>query len=269
MPTRFLSSWLERSWKLCTSLRHSIDRDVDAVVRHDPAARSRSEAILTYPGLHAIWVHRAAHTLWRRDQRLAARLLAHGARFVTGVEIHPGARLGEGVFIDHGMGVVIGETATVGDGCVLFKGVVLGGTQAIPCMRHPQLANNVVVGSNACVLGNIHIGAGARIGSGAVVVRDVPEGATVVGIPGRIVPHKADRRRRFEVTLDHADLPDPINEMLRSLRDDNERLCRRLEMLERQLGLRSASVSGDPCAEDEQLIDADLSTADLPEQHGG
>ncbi len=242
-----------------------LQQDVRAVMEHDPAARSPVEVVLAYPGLHALWMHRVAHGLWRRGHGLAARLLSHASRGLTGVEIHPGARIGRGVFIDHGMGVVIGETASVGDGSILYKGVVLGGTRNEPVQRHPQLGERVVVGTNAVVLGNVCVGDGARIGSGSVVVRDVPAGATVVGVPGRVVPPRGDRRARFEATLDHASLPDPTAEMLRSLRDENERLRARLERLERALQLPPP-----PEEQDEHLLDGELATTDLPPpQHGG
>ena|GEM_PF-1730327 len=239
-------------------------RDVDAVLDHDPAARSRLEVVLTYPGLHAVWGHRTAHAFWKRDRKLAARVLSHVNRFITGIEIHPGATLGQGVFIDHGMGVVIGETATIGDGCILYKGVVLGGTSMARTVRHPQLGKHVVVGSNACILGAIPIGDGARIGSGSVVVRPVPAGATVVGVPGRIVPLTTDRRARFDATLDHASLPDPVTEMVRSLRDENEKLRQRLTQIEAALGV-SAPEDDDDLA----LLDAVSATPDLPSQAGG
>lgn len=241
-------------------------RDVEAVLEHDPAARTRLEVVLTYPGLHALWMHRSAHDLWTRERKLAARLLSHANRFVTGVEIHPGAEIGQGVFIDHGMGVVIGETARVGDGCILYKGVVLGGTQTDRVQRHPQLGERVVVGSNACILGNITVGDGARIGSGSVVIRPVPENATVVGVPGRVVAQSGDRRARFDANLDHASLPDPVSEMLRSLHADNERLRDRLARLERALDLAV------PEEEDHHLVDGALATSDLPSlppQDGG
>lgn len=238
--------------------------DVEAVMHHDPAARSALEVVLTYPGVHALWTHRLAHSLWARNQRLLARVTSHMGRFVTGVEIHPGATIGEGVFIDHGMGVVIGETAKVGDGCILYKGVVLGGTSNERTIRHPQLGKNVVVGSNACILGAIEVGDGARIGSGSVVVRPVPAGGTVVGVPGRVVPLRADRRARFEATLDHATLPDPVAEMLRTLRDENELLRSRLRRVEDELSL--STPDDEP---HESIVDAELATADLPPQHGG
>jgi serine O-acetyltransferase len=240
-------------------------QDVEAVLSHDPAARSRAEVILTYPGVHALWMHRGAHALWTRDRKMAARLLSHFNRFVTGVEIHPGARIGRGVFIDHGMGVVIGETASVGDGCILYKGVVLGGTSLERNkVRHPQLGAHVVVGSNACVLGGIEVGDGARIGSGSVVIRAVPEGATVVGVPGRVVPARGGRHAAFDATLDHANLPDPVSEMLRSLKAENAALRARLERLEQKLDVRHEETD-----EDAHLVDGHLATSDLPPQHGG
>jgi serine O-acetyltransferase len=237
-------------------------REIEAVQENDPAAKSPLEIVLTYPGVHALWFHRAAHALYRRDRHVAARVVSHVNRFVTGIEIHPGATIGQGVFIDHGMGVVIGETATVGDNCILYKGVVLGGTTHERGVRHPQVGKNVVLGTNATVLGNIAIGDGARIGSGSVVIRPVPEKATVVGVPGRIV-RAADQRTRFDDTLDHANLPDPVVEMIRSLRHENERLRNRLARVESAVGI------GADDEEDDHLIDATLATADLPPQHGG
>jgi serine O-acetyltransferase len=197
--------------------------NVDAALRQDPAARTRWEVALFYSGVHALWIHRASHALWRAGWLLSARFIAQLARFLTGVEIHPGARIGRGVFIDHGMGVVIGETAEVGDGCVLFKGVVLGGVSQERVRRHPRLGRDVVVGSNACVLGAIEIGDGARIGSGSVVIRDVPAGATVVGVPGQVV-----MRHGQAVDSVHADLPDPVAEALRGLSDRLARLEERI-----------------------------------------
>ena len=213
--------------------------DVRSILANDPAARSAFEVTLVYPGLHAIWLHRAAHALWRRDQKLAARLLAHTNRFVTGIDIHPAAQVGRRVVIDHGMGIVIGETATVGDGCLLYKGVVLGGTSLERKVRHPQIGNDVVIGSNACILGAIHIGEHARIGSGSVVVKDVPAEATVVGVPARIIVPK---HARFDAALDHANLPDPLADVIRTLAEQNERLRIRVAALEGRLGV----VQNDP-----------------------
>ncbi len=218
--------------------------DIDAAIRHDPAARSRVEVFLAYPGVHALWMHQVAHRLWGLNRRVVARLVAHYSRFLTGVEIHPGATIGEGVFIDHGMGVVIGETATVGEGCILYKGVVLGGTSLERKIRHPQLGKHVVVGSNSCILGAIHIGDGARVGSGSVVIKDVPAGATVVGVPGRIV---RDRKSEDAAsTLDHGSLPDPVAEVLRTLAERNEELAERLGRLEEASKLPRAPHRGSP-----------------------
>ena len=151
--------------------------DIDAVLRNYPAARTPVEVVLTYPGVHALWIHRVSHDLFENDFKLLARVISHANRFLTGIEIHPGANIASGVFIDHGMGVVIGETATIGTGCLIYKGVLLGGTKLDKGTRHPQLGKNVVVGSNACLLGAIEIGDEARVGAGSVVVRSVPEGA--------------------------------------------------------------------------------------------
>ena len=238
-------------------------RDVQAVLDFDPAATDPIEVILTYPGLHALWLHRVSHLLWNKDKHLTARLLSHANRFLTGVEIHPAAELGQGVFIDHGMGVVIGETAKVGDNCILYKGVVLGGTTRSKLQRHPRIGKNVVVGSNACVLGNIEVGDGARIGSGSVVIQDVNEDETVVGVPGRAMPQRGQKNARFETALDHASLPDPLAEVFRSLRDHEQKLRARVQYLEKKLGIVHEET------DDDSLLDADLATPDLPPQHGG
>jgi serine O-acetyltransferase len=160
--------------------------------------------------------------------------MAHANRFVTGVEIHPGAQIGRRVFIDHGMGIVIGETATVGDGCLIYKGVLLGGTSLERKVRHPQVGANVVIGSNACILGAIHVGDHARIGSGSIVVTDVKPNTTVVGVPARVIVPK---HQRFDAALDHANLADPVAEMVRALAEQNERLRQRMAALEEKLGM--------------------------------
>lgn len=162
--------------------------DLDAALASDPAARSRAEVALAYPGVHALWAHRAAAKLWRQGRYLAARLLSQAARAATGIEIHPGATIGPGFFIDHGMGVVIGETAEVGADVVMFHGVTLGGRSMNKGKRHPTIGNNVIIGAQATLLGPITVGDGARIGAGAVVLTDVPAGAAAVGVPARIVP---------------------------------------------------------------------------------
>jgi serine O-acetyltransferase len=218
-------------------IKHGVDlvaEDIRAIRANDPAARSALEVALVYPGLHALLVHRGAHALWRRDLKLSARIVAHLNRFVTGIEIHPAARIGRRVVIDHGMGIVIGETASVGDGCLLYKGVVLGGTSLARRVRHPQIGENVVIGSNACILGAIHIGDHARVGSGSVVVTDVAAEATVVGVPARVIVPK---HARFDAALDHAALPDPVTDMIRALAEQNERLRERVSLLERKLGV--------------------------------
>jgi serine O-acetyltransferase len=233
----------------------SLFRDLDAAVRHDPAARSKLEVLLAYPGLHALFLHRIANRMWRADRKLAARVFSHYARFATGVEIHPAATIADGVFIDHGMGVVIGETAVVEEGCIIFQGVVLGGTSLERKVRHPHLHRNVVVGSNACVLGAIDVGEGARIGSSSVVIKDVPPGATVVGVPGRIVREK---NHRFVDELDHATLPDPVTDLMRTLAQHQEALADRLARLEEKLQVparRDPRFSKE--LEDELLGDAD------------
>lgn len=168
--------------------RERLREDLDSAARHDPAARGRVEILLCYPGLHAIWMHRLVHRLWQRDQlRLAARVLSQLTRLVTGVEIHPGATIGRRFFIDHAMGVVIGETAEVGDDVMLYHGVTLGGRSMERVKRHPTLEDGVTVGAGARILGPITIGARAQIGANAVVVKDVPPGAVVVGVPGRVI----------------------------------------------------------------------------------
>jgi serine O-acetyltransferase len=175
------------------SWRSRLREDVDAAITRDPAVRSRAEVVLAYSGLHAVWAYRLHHALWVRDHRLTARLLSQAARAATGVEIHPGAVIGRRLFIDHGMGVVIGETAEIGDDVMLYHDVTLGGRSLNRTKRHPTLADGVVVGAGARVLGPVVVGAGAQIGANAVVVRDVPAGAVVVGVPGqvRVIPPEA------------------------------------------------------------------------------
>lgn len=195
--------------------------DVQAVLTNDPAARHGVEVLLVYPGLHALWLHRVANALWRRERVLLPRLIAHLNRMLTGIEIHPGAHVGRRVFIDHGMGVVIGETAIVGDECLIYKGVVLGGTSLQPTRRHPTLGRGVIVGTNACILGAIQIGDCARIGSNSVVIRDVPAETTVVGVPARVAGSRSDEVRE---KLDHANLPDPVTGVIRDLISEVEKL---------------------------------------------
>ena len=183
--------------------------DVRTVFKEDPAARSWWEVLTCYPGLHAIWLHRIAHALWRRRLFWPARFLSHINRFLTGIEIHPGASIGRRCFIDHGMGIIIGETSEIGDNVLIYKGVVLGGTSLNKGKRHPSIGNGVVIGSNAVILGPITIGDNARIGSGAVVIKPVPADSTAVGVPARVVrgPHI---KRTPSLVLQHGQLPDPM-----------------------------------------------------------
>lgn len=187
-------------------------RDVRRVKQEDPAARSSLEIILCYPGLQAVWAHRISHWLWQHGAKLPARFLAELMRKWTGVEIHPGALLGSGIFIDHATGVVIGETAEVGDNVTIYHGVTLGGTSLERVKRHPTIGDNVTIGAGAKVLGAITIGAGSQIGANSVVVRQVPPGAVVVGVPGQIV-----NRRNTNGTTEDARLPDPLGISLQSL----------------------------------------------------
>lgn len=205
-----------------------IREDIACVFERDPAARNTFEVLTTYPGVHALLMHRLNHRLWRFGLKWLARMMSHIARFLTGIEIHPGARIGRRFFIDHGMGVVIGETSEIGDDCTLYHGVTLGGTSWEKGKRHPTLRDNVVVGAGAKVLGPITVGTGARIGSNAVVVKDVPDGATVVGVPGRVVGAKDEQMRRreamaqkigFEAYGTTRDMPDPIAQAIDSLLD--------------------------------------------------
>lgn len=207
-----------------------IREDVQTARAKDPAARSWLEVLLFYPGLHAVWSYRVANWLWRKRMFFAARLISHVARFFTGVEIHPGATIGRRLFIDHGMGVVIGETTEIGEDCVLFKGVVLGGVSLEKKKRHPTLGKRVVVGTSATVLGPIEIGDDVMIGSGSVVIRPVPPGSTVVGIPGRIVDKQ--ERKRITQELNHGNLPDPVADALRLVFEEQRKLNDRMEKLE-------------------------------------
>ncbi|OGK81810.1 MAG: serine O-acetyltransferase [Candidatus Rokubacteria bacterium GWC2_70_24] len=193
-------------------------RDIRTVLERDPAARSALEVLLCYPGVHAIWHHRLAHWMWRRGWLTTARFVSHLSRFVTGVEIHPAARLGDGLFIDHGMGVVIGETAEIGENVTLLQGVTLGGTSLRREKRHPTLGDNVVVGAGAKILGAFTIGAGSRIGAGSVVVREVPENSVVVGVPGRVT-YRNGQRVKGEIDLDQVNLPDPLARTVENLLD--------------------------------------------------
>lgn len=224
------------------AIRATLARDFAAIRGRDPAARGAFETLLCYPGLHAIAAHRVAHGLWRRGWRTTARLIAYVSRAVTAIDIHPGATIGPGFFIDHGCGVVIGETAELGADVTLYHGVTLGGVSWNPGKRHPTLGDRVMVGAGAKILGPIAIGADARVGANAVVVCDVPEGATIVGQPARIVwrerPPITDPLR---VDLDHHLMPDPVGRTLARLAD-------RIAFLEARLAV-ARSEPARPCDE--------------------
>jgi serine O-acetyltransferase len=202
----------------------AIRADFQIIFERDPAARNWLEVMVCYPGLHALAMHRISHWLYRCQIPVLPRFLSHVGRFLTGIEIHPGATVGLGVFIDHGMGVVIGETAIVGDYCLIYQNATLGGTGKESGKRHPTLGNNVVVGAGAKILGNIAIGSHVRIGAGSIVLRDVPDDCTVVGVPGRIIS-----RTGHGCPLEHGKLPDVEAAMIRTLLDRIERLERQLD----------------------------------------
>ncbi len=219
--------------------------DIACVFDRDPAARNAFEVITTYPGLHAVIMHRLSHALWRRDFKWLARVLSNVARLLTGIEIHPGAIIGRRFFIDHGMGVVIGETAVIGEDCTLYHGVTLGGTSWQKGKRHPTLGRDVVVGAGAKVLGPILVEDGARIGSNAVVVKPVPPGASVVGVPGRVVERAedADQQRRadtakrmgFDAYGATRDAPDPVANAINRMLDHIHHMDQRMEAMSRAL----------------------------------
>lgn len=217
--------------------------DVDSVLERDPAARSRLEVLLCYPGVHAVLLHRLAHALWIRGWHLTARLISQLSRFLTGIEIHPGAKIGRRFFIDHGMGVVIGETAEIGDNVTLYQGVTLGGVSLDKGKRHPTIEDDVVIGAGAAVLGPFRVGRGARIGSNAVVLKEVPPGATMVGVPARMVGprpvREADRAAFPAYGTEPGELPDPVVQAI-------ERLSARIAELEQRLDQLAASGSHEP-----------------------
>lgn len=239
---------------------NTFSQDIDAVFARDPAARSRWEVILCYPGFHALVMHRVAHKLWKKEWKLLARWVSQFARFITGIEIHPGARIGKRFFIDHGMGVVIGETASVGDDVTIYHGVTLGGTSFEKGVRHPQIGHNVIIGAGAQLLGPIRVGDNVRVGSNAVVVRDVPEGATMVGVPA----HASENRKRAEEAAENGEvpqgsgrfspygvsrrcLPDPLETQIMELSEQVAVLQARLSQLEAQ---RTGEVETARCWDD-------------------
>jgi len=210
-----------------------MQEDIRAAMERDPAARSACEVFFLYPGLHALWWHRVANFFYRHKCYFTARLISQVNRFFTQIEIHPGATIGKRFFIDHGAGVVIGETSEIGDNVLMYQGVVLGGTTLYKKKRHPTIGNNVVIGSRAVILGAITVGEGARIGSGSVVIKSVPPGATVVGVPGRIV----EENRDHGIDLDHHRLPDPVAEAIRLVLAEHDKLDERIQRLEGAAGL--------------------------------
>jgi serine O-acetyltransferase len=214
------------------SMWERLKEDIRTIKERDPAAKNAVEIFLCYPGLHAIWLHRVAHSFYQRKWYTTARLISHFNRGFTGIEIHPGAKIGRRLFIDHGMGVVIGETTEIGEDCLIYKGVVLGGTTLEKKKRHPTLGNRVIIGSNSTVLGAITIGDGARIGSGSVVVKPVPAGATVVGVPARIVESLTPEKE--ELDFEHGNLPDPLSDIMKMLLQLHNKLEERVKRLENQ-----------------------------------
>jgi len=227
-----------------------IREDIRCVKERDPAATSAASVLFNYPGIHAVWAHRSTNWLWRHGRKGFSRWLSEVARFFTGVEIHPGAAIGERLFIDHGMGVVIGETTIIGDDVTLYQGVTLGGTGKETGKRHPTIGNCVVVGVGAAVLGNISVGHGSKVGGGAVVIDDVPPNCTVVGVPGRVVSRGGSRVDAID--LHHEDLPDPVVEMFRCLQRRMDRLDKRVGGLSTAEPLPgdAAFAGDDPAAEE-------------------
>ena len=222
-----------------------IREDVATVLERDPAAKSRLEVFLCYSGLHALWFYRINHWLWNRGFFLLGRWLSQCARFLTGIEVHPGARIGRRLFIDHGMGVVIGETAIIGDDVTMYQGVTLGGTGKEQGKRHPTIGDNVVIGGGAKILGNITVGKNCRIGAGSVVLRNVPDDSTVVGVPGHIVFRNGKR----VVITDPRQINDPLSEALAAVATEVNRLRERVHKLEGE-----TAANGDSSASLEQII---------------
>lgn len=215
-------------WSKLRDVRRTLQSDIQAVFDRDPAARNTLEVVLTYSGLHAIWAHRLAHLFYRRRFFLLARIISQVSRFFTGIEIHPGAQIGRGCFIDHGMGVVIGETCEIGNYVTIYQGVTLGGTGKEKGKRHPTIEDHVMIASGAKILGSIRVGRCAKIGAGSVVLREVPANSTVVGVPGRVVIQDGVR---VQTDLDQVNLPDPVAEMFRSMQAEIATLRNEIEQL--------------------------------------
>jgi serine O-acetyltransferase len=216
--------------KFIRELLHTLKEDIATIYARDPAARNTLEIILCYPGLHAIWMHRLAHALWKRGLVTLPRFISHLNRFLTGIEIHPGAKIGRRFFIDHGAGVVIGETSEIEDDVTMYQGVVLGGVSTEKVKRHPTVGNNVVIGAHAVILGPVEIGDNSRIGAGSVVVKSVPPGSTVVGVPGRVVKINGQPQ---PIDLHHERIPDPLAQVMEALLQRIEALEEKVTSLER------------------------------------
>lgn len=250
MATETLSHHsLLRPFKSVVNYFSRIGRDVNSVIERDPAARSKLEVMLVYSGLHAIWTHRITHWLWQRNVRFLARWLSQVARWLTGIEIHPGATIGPGFFIDHGMGVVIGETAEIGADVTLYHGVTLGGTSFHKGKRHPTVGDRVVIGAGAKVLGAIEIGDDSRVGANAVVVKSVPENSVVVGVPGQIVRRSQPTQA---IDLNHTSLPDILGVTLKEL-------LQRVDELESRVDGHADDHGHIHAPQDEAWVGADFS----------
>ncbi|MTI80713.1 MAG: serine O-acetyltransferase [Firmicutes bacterium] len=222
-----------------------IKKDIQVVFERDPAAKTVLEVLLTYPGFHAIMLHRVAHWLYGKKWFLFARVISQFSRLLTGIEIHPGAKIGEGLFIDHGTGVVIGETAEVGDNVTIYQGVTLGGTGKEGGKRHPTIGSNVVISSGAKVLGSFTVGDNVKIGAGSVVLKPIPSNCTVVGVPGKVVVRNGERVPKVpNIDLRHDLLPDPVADALTGLTEGIERLEKRVDELERENAVLKSEVQG-------------------------
>jgi serine O-acetyltransferase len=222
----------------------TIKEDIQSIFEKDPAARSLVEVLFCYPGLHALLLHRVSHFLWRHRLKLFARLLSTFSRFLTNIEIHPGAQIGRRCFIDHGAGVVIGETSEIGDDVLIYAGVILGGTSLEKKKRHPTIGNRVVIGSNSVVLGAITISDEVKIGSGSVVIKSVPFGKTVVGVPGRIVDNGHNA-----MDLEHGRLPDPVAQAIRVIMEEQDLMEKRIGELEEATGKHATILAANEARE--------------------
>ena len=223
----------------------TLKRDIQAALDRDPAARSALEVLLCYPGLHALYFHRVAHSLWNHRLKTLGRFVSHVSRFLTGIEIHPGAVIGPGLFIDHGMGVVIGETTEMGENVTIYQGVTLGGTSLEKKKRHPTIGNNVVIGAGAKILGPFKVGDNSRIGSGSVVVKEVPPNSLVVGVPGQVT-YRDGQRVPQAIDLEMTDLPNPAAKAIKCILERLEELEKEVETLRKELAAPSAPFGHSP-----------------------